>query len=484
MRLGRARLGWALALPLAVSGCIVEVEGIDPVGSDASLEGGWTIGGAPASAAACEANGITHVRVRVFDGADYADPASLVFDCADGAFDTRPNDVLRDGIWTLQLLAVDANAPAGEVVVDEGPMMSFDTLVEGGHIVIPTVDFMGEPTGTGLEGSWTIDGEPPTEARCADIGIDEVLVEITSGPGGARTLKYMCADGVFSEAVDPGDYEIRIVASNLDTGELPETEITESFSLGAGDTYIVNGGSPIDYQSGFSPLGSDAIFDAAWDIGGIIADEDVCDAVGGAEVDLLFFPADDTGRETDGVVVEMGAPCGPGVYDSGSPILAAGDYLVTAELYDATDNLISAVDLLDPVTVTAGSPLSLTFDFRLDSSTLHALLRYDDPISGTPGTCTEPTPDGVGMVTWEVFAGDRATGTLVADSGGDVACVDFVNVMSGVGGGALDPGTYELYFEGALPDTPAAKRWAGSCFLTIDDVGGLGFAICTADYMT
>lgn len=482
MSLGhRACIALALSFSLGLTGCIVEVEPIDPVGTDASVSGSWTIEGAAASAASCAANGITHVRVRVFDGADYADPASLVFPCEDGSFDTRPSAVLADGIWTIQLLAVNSDAASGGVVVDEGPMMTFDTVVEGGHIAIPKVDFMGDaPAGTFLQGSWTINAEAPTADNCSSLGVDEVHVEIVDGPGGARTLKYMCADGGFIEEVEPGSYEIRVVASNLATGEITETEITESFTLPDGDTYIINGGSPIAYVGGFNPLGSDAKLEAIWDIGGVTGGEKSCDAVGGAEVDFIFYPADDTARETEGVVVHGGAPCEDGAFESASAILAAGTYLVSAELYDSGDNLISAVDAVEPVTVTAGTPLSLALDFRLDSSTIHAVLRYDDPGTGIPGSCIEPQPAGVGMVMWNLTMGAE----LIADSGGEVECVDFVNVMSGPSSAPLEPGSYNLYFEGALPSDSSAKRWAGSCIITIDAPGGLGYAECIADYMT
>jgi hypothetical protein len=479
-----------LALPVGVSGCIVEVEAIDPVGTDASVEGSWTLVGAAPTVESCAANGITHVRVRVYDGAEYADPASLVFPCEDGAFDTRPSAVLADGIWTVQLLAVNADAATGEAVIDSGPMMTFDTVVEGGHIVIPTADFMGDaPAGTRIEGSWTIDGAAPTTDGCAALGIDEVLLDIVSGPGGARTLKYACADGGFSEEVEPGSYDIRVVASSNATGEIAATELTETFMLVAGETYAVNGGTPIDYVGAFDPLGSDAAFEASWTIGGqdVVPPTSVpagepwaCEAVGGTEVDFIFFPADDTARETEGVVVHTGAPCGEGKYDSVSPVLAAGSYLVTAELYDDGDNLISGVDLLEPVTVGAGTPLSLDVDFRLDSSTIHALLRYDDPVGGDARTCTETTPL-VGEITWSLSLG----GTAVADSGGGIACVDFVNVMGGSGGEPLEAGTYDLYFEGAVDGDSSDKRWMGGlCELTIDAAGGLGLARCEATYST
>lgn len=478
MRLTRAWMTWALGVAIGASGCTIEIR--DPVGSDASIEGSWTVDSAAPTPASCAANGITHVRVRVWDGDTYFDPPELVFPCEDGSFDTV-DPVLRDGEWSLQLLALDANAD--DVVVAEGPLELFDTLREAGHIVMTPVDFVGAAPATSMQASWTINGAAPTVDSCASLGIDEILVQIVSGAGAGTELKYMCDEGSFVAEIDPGDYEVRVVASSLATGELTATELTESFTVADGERHVINGG-PIDYIGGFDPLGTDAALQASWTIGGNLTDAVVCDAVAATTVDFIFYPADDAARETEGVVVHAGAPCDPGNYVSAAPILAEGSYLVSTELLADGGAVISRVDQASPITVTAGAPAVVDVDFRLDSSTLHAVLQYKEPLGTEAGSCSDATTDGVGMVYWEVFFDNRATGTPIADSGGDVPCVDFVNVMSGPAGAELAPGTYELYYEGALPGMPTVKRWAGSCFLTIDAAGGLGIAECIADFMT
>lgn len=477
MRLTRAWMALAMVGSLGTSGCTLEI--VDPLGTDASVEGSWTIDGAAPSVASCEAAGITHVRVRVWepDIEEYTDPSSLVFPCEDGFFDTG-DAVLRDGSWRLQLLALDANAD--DVVVAEGPREFFDTLAEDGHVVMSSVDFVGGVAGTSMQASWTINGETPTADNCAGLGIDEVLVEIVSGPGAGTTLKAMCDEGSLAAAIDPGSYEVRVVASSLDTGEIAATEITDSFTVADGESYVINGG-PIDYIGGFDPLGTDAALQASWMIGGVAADDKACEAVLGSTVDILFYAADDTTFE-NGVVVASGAPCGDGAFDSVDPILAAGDYLLAAELRDSTDALISRSETASPFTVAAGTPVTVDLDFRLDSATVHVFFEWENPSAA--GSYTDCAAAGVEAMHWELYRDDGTTsGEFVAgqDVGMNIACADFANIMGGADGGALVPGDYELVlqgFEGGF------KAWEPMpvCSLSIDGDGGLGLATCRAAY--
>lgn len=132
----------AVLLALALAGCIVEVS-FDPVGTAASAEGSWSIGGAQASAASCAALEITHVRVRFYDGDRTFDHPRLVFPCEAGGFDTRPDRVVASGTWTMQLLAVNNDVPVGvSNVVASGPLEVQDTLDARGHIVLSAVDFV------------------------------------------------------------------------------------------------------------------------------------------------------------------------------------------------------------------------------------------------------------------------------------------------------------------------------------------------------
>lgn len=127
-----------LGLPaLLLGGCIVPVE-FDPVGEVASVQGEWTIGGAAPTAASC--GEIAYVRIRFFEGEDHRDHPALVFDCADGSFDTRPRRVVAQGAWTLAPVAIRADGS----VVEEGPREVADTG-SGAHLVISPFAIAGAP---------------------------------------------------------------------------------------------------------------------------------------------------------------------------------------------------------------------------------------------------------------------------------------------------------------------------------------------------
>jgi hypothetical protein len=139
-------LGWlgaALgATPLVVSGCAATTS-FDPVGSAATMEGSWQLAAAAASEESCAASGITHVRVRFFEEERSVDHPQLVFPCAQGSFDTRPTGVLADGVWSVRLLGLDNRVPAGaDTVVASGPLSTFDTRTEGGHVVLGQIDLV------------------------------------------------------------------------------------------------------------------------------------------------------------------------------------------------------------------------------------------------------------------------------------------------------------------------------------------------------
>lgn len=479
MKLGKALWAVALAAPFVWGGCVVEIEP-DPFGPEVSVEGAWLINGAAPSAASCDAVGITDVRVRVLDGAGSWIDRSLTFPCAQGSFSTSP--VLLAGDYDLVVEAVNRSGGADVLVAAADPMAFRASF--GDTIVLGTVDFVVDsvPAGT-LQGSWTINGATPDAGNCAGLGIAEVHVQFLDGagvPDPASTLAYACATGGFSELLVPGSYEIRVVAVDAD-GVIIATAMNQMFTLADGDTFIINGGAPVDFVGGFNPLGNDAVLNATWSIGGQMSTDKSCDAVAGTSVELWFYAPDDT-ELTSGVRVVMGAPCGDGVFNSGTPLLAAGDYLVAAQLLATGGAVISEVQTASPVTVGAGTPLDLDLDFRLDSSTVVAFFEWESRTAA--GTYTDCATAGVDAMRWELYFDDgSAGGAFVAgqDPGMTVACGEEINVMSGVGGAALAPGDYDVVIEGYRG---GFKSWdpVGICSLTIDAAGGLGLSTCRADY--
>ena len=116
--------------------CIVRVD-FDPVGPDATMQGGWTVAGAAPTEETC--GEIRFVRVRFFVGdGEHRDHPDLVFSCTAGAFDTRPSRVVSAGEWRIGLVAIRADGS----VVEEGPTSVLDTSEEeGAHLVLPPFDF-------------------------------------------------------------------------------------------------------------------------------------------------------------------------------------------------------------------------------------------------------------------------------------------------------------------------------------------------------
>jgi hypothetical protein len=354
----------SLLLVLALGGCIAEVT-FDPVGTAASVEGSWTIGGAVASAEACRALGIDYVRVRFYRDMRTSDHPHLVFPCERGSFDTSPERIVAEGTWTMALVAIDAEGNPIAV----GPRETLST--SSGHIALAPVDFT---------------------------------------------------------------------------------------------------------VAGFDPSGTDATLHARWTIGGSPASADACDAVAAATIDLVLYAHDDLARTMPAIVHE-GAPCADGGSDSGTPAVAAGEYLVSGVLRGRAGEVVSRVDPVMPVTVSAGAPLAMDLDFRLEDALVDVRALWDDPGTGAPTTCEAA---GVGRMTWRADYVD-ASGALtsdVADSGGPVACTEHVVIART----SLAPGTYRVHFEGA--DATGTTRWMvqGACDAEVDAPGGLGIASCHAAY--
>ena len=125
---------------LLLGGCVAEV-GFDPVGDAASVEGAWTLGGVPAGDASCQALGASYVRVRFFRGEDYRDHSRLVFPCAQGAFDTRPDRRVAEGSWDMALIAIDADGQE----LATGPTETHEAAENMGHIVLGAADLVAAP---------------------------------------------------------------------------------------------------------------------------------------------------------------------------------------------------------------------------------------------------------------------------------------------------------------------------------------------------
>lgn len=143
VRLARPARAWrvagvlaALLLPPTAGGCAGGAAS-DPIGDAWSIQGSWLIDERPPSEASCAALGVVYVRVRFVGLSRTTDHPRLVFPCADGAFDTRPEPVVASGTWNIALVAIDA---AGNAIATSPPR-AFEPIDVRGHLDLGTARF-------------------------------------------------------------------------------------------------------------------------------------------------------------------------------------------------------------------------------------------------------------------------------------------------------------------------------------------------------
>lgn len=487
MRLDRAVWIIGFWAALAAGGCIVEVD-FDPVGTDASIEGAWTIDGAAPSQANCDALGISNVRVRFYDGGLTVDPASLVFSCADGAFDTRPSAVLADGRYSMEMLAIDA---AGTVIA-EGGRQTFDTLVEGGHIQMATVNFVPAAATTRVTASWTIDGATPDATNCAALGIDTVGLEFMDGSD-PSTID--CDAGAIAVDLTAGSYSVEVIGYDT-AGGIVAMAMAEAFTVNEGETHALNGGAPIPFEmDGFNPMGTDASLDLSWTIGGVAntPSAEVCEVAGGTTIEVVLYDAADTAR-AEGMTVAM-APCADGAFTSTGNILRAGSYLVTVFYRDAAMAEVGRREYTTEVTLAATDILDLTeADVRLVNTTLSIAIGWEPKDGTTYATCADPNaPLAIGWdlgraeISTTVPPESRPLSDFTALYSAETmmeACEDRLT-FSMASSEPVTAGVYDLLVEGF---DGATKAWSlnGVCRVEIGAEGDLGMILstdsCKVDY--
>jgi len=249
----------------------VTVTDFDPVGSRASIGGGWTIDEGVPNAFRCRALGAQRVRVTFLDGERPVPHSGLFFQCdlddpenvEQAGFDTREasGEVVEAGCWTIRLDAIDgagavvATGPASDWVV---PGDDVDTAgCEGptvDHIALPTADFLSAR----VIARTTIDGARSNEASCEALGVERVRItfeEVGEGrvDGDGRTgvteVSEPCAFGRLSarvlapssEAAEAFRYVARLELVRADGSVIQGT--AETFEVGrAGAACYFGGG--------------------------------------------------------------------------------------------------------------------------------------------------------------------------------------------------------------------------------------------------
>jgi len=414
-------------------------------GDDSSVAGTWTVQGAAPTAASCADVGIDTVRLAVYCGPDAHYVDRLEGPCAAGALDTR-TAVLAAGTYDVAWEGLHAGA-----VVAHGEHHTLVTT-QGGHAVVPVVDFISlyDPAGTdaSVSAHWTIHGVTPSSASCDALGVTRVRVAVLHG---GRTIELArlsasCTTGVIDTRPNPilaqGEVTLQLQALDahdtvLFSGAMAMEHVT------TGPTHVaLYGDVPVDFvSSAFDPHGTDATISLAWTLDRATASIDVCDAVAADSVHLVLYAQDDAAR-AHGVSIAQ-APCYMGGFDSGATALVrAGTYLVSVQARDVTDaTLVDVAPSAAPVEVAVGSALSFPNVDLAFPTTLTLTLDWGDPMTGATSTCV-----GAGVDTMSYTLTERVSGAIVAQASA-IACAQRVSFDAAhtTGFGA---GTYDLAISG------------------------------------
>lgn len=475
---------WGLLALLGAAGCRWEVT-VGPLGEDATLSGNWTIEGAPVTAASCNAIGIDEVRLAVLDGASTYFSPLLRANCVAGMIDTRPTAVLSEGNYTVRWEGIRA----GSVVATGSSHVV--TARFGGHVLVPTVDFVSGPpvfdpigTDASVEAHWTVNGVAPTFSSCSALGIDRVRIAFFA-PGESTPREYTsltanCEDGAFDtrpeRVLRAGTYSLQFQAVNT-AGDIIGSGAMATYTVAAGGHLSIYEGAPVNFSGGgFDPHGTDATVSADWLINDLVPNAGRCYAVGISTVRVLLHPVTDTGF-VDGEPVAM-ASCTSGMLNDTVASVRAGTYLVSVDALSADGETIAQfVPSTTPVTIPVGANLDVTmanFEFPL---TLAIALDWQRSLGGTPADCATA---GVSTMTYTLF--DDMTGAPVAMRTG-TPCGEAIFFESGVTAG-FGAGRYRLYFEGY--NAAGTKHWQVGDFmcdgLVVDNTTSVVFDQCLGEY--
>ncbi len=461
------------AVAVVLPGCLVPIEN---TGLEATIEGTWTVDGAPANASSCAAWGVDAVQLNLYEGGSAIPYETLQAPCSGGIIDSRSaiGSYISSGSYQFDFVAlrglteVGRNARAGI------------TLAAGDHGRVST-DFSSgggfNPVGSDATGeaTWTIDGAPATAANCAALGIASVRIAFQNGstwvahPG----LTASCAAGRIdtrpNAVIRAGAWQMQVQALNA-AGEIVGPGMIESRNVTAGSHVVMQ---PTIFTSGaFMPLGTDASVSASWRLNARMPTVNACYAVGADRVRISLFAATDIDFE-NGITVYQ-ANCATGALDSGvMNVVRAGRYLWALEAIDSTGAIIVEYSEDMPVDITVGSRVMFpTVDFMLPT-TVTFDIGWTAPSGGAVTTCAAAGVQTMGY--------SLQRGVTIIDSSTSRPCADLMSWDSGAFA-TLTPGDYQLTVQGF--NAAGRKQWdvlPGFCTVSVGPLG-LVATDCTAGF--
>lgn len=218
-----------------------------------------------------------------------------------------------------------------------------------------------------VSGTWTVEGAAPTEASCAEVGIDTVRLGIY-GAGGEEyidRLEAPCIAGrldTVTPVLAAGTYDV--AWEGFRAGVRVAQGDRHSLVAAAGGHAVV---PVVDFVSGYDPSGTDATLSARWTIDGVPPTGAACLALGVTRVRVAAFHGT---RAIE--LAPLTATCATGVIDTRPlPALAAGDVVLQLQALDAHQ-----------VVLFSGAMVML----HVPSGPAHVALYDDVPVDFTAGT--------------------------------------------------------------------------------------------------
>lgn len=162
----------ATAHVVFVTGDVTTGSTFNPMGTDFSVDGMWTLNGTAPTTTTCNSAGIANVRMVFFDGTVMHDYAQLTFPCADGGFDTRPDKIFAYGDYTTRWQALSSSG----TVIAEGPMTPLVVASPIGHTTLQPVNFLvSMPTSLTINLTYDIDpSDTMNDTDCSTAGVVQI----------------------------------------------------------------------------------------------------------------------------------------------------------------------------------------------------------------------------------------------------------------------------------------------------------------------
>ena len=195
---------------------VTDAVDFDPRGVDASLEVDWDVDAAAPTETSCADADIANVQIVFYAEDDTAFANGVIIDeiaCAEGKYNSMPENVVAEGRYMTSLVAVDAE---NNVVGESTPLLLVVDASLNTHYRLQKWDFAAPSLRLAL--TWDIDPTKTMEgADCTEAGVDEFSYRLYLGEEEElvdQSEMLDCTQELVIEGLEPGEYTINIDAEN------------------------------------------------------------------------------------------------------------------------------------------------------------------------------------------------------------------------------------------------------------------------------